>query len=183
MSDEKNIFKKISVNPPKHIFSTPLMVERGKMDLPPGTKGGEKMKPDPNETERQQAFDCFCKKVLKNEAANGHREINYRASMEVSMSDLPEEALEQIAVYDKFPWDFNEFRVGNDIVLIESDRLSEALEAIPEKDRNILLMYFFLDMADREIADRIGIARRTVNDRRQSAIRLLQKLMGGEADE
>ena len=99
------------------------------------------------------------------------------------MSALPEDALEQLAVYDKFPWDFNEFRVGNDIVLIESDRLSEALEAIPEKDRNILLMYFFLDMADREIADRIGIARRTVNDRRQGAIRLLQKLMGGEADE
>lgn len=44
-------------------------------------------------------------------------------------------------------------------------------------------MYFFLDMADREIADHMGIARRTVNDRRQNAYRLLKMLMGGVADD
>ncbi len=183
MSDTKNNFEKNSINPPKPTFSTPLMDERGKMDLPPGTKGGEKMKPDLHEIERQQAFDSFCKKVLKNEAANGHREINHRANIEISMSDLPEEALEQLAVYDDYPWEYTSFPVGNETVLVRDDRLAEALEAIPEKERNIILMYFFLEMADREIADQMGIARRTVNDRRQNAYRLLKKLMGGEADE
>lgn len=141
------------------------------------------MKPDLHETERQQAFDSFCKKVLKNEAANGHREINYKANMEISMSALPEEAFAQLAVYDDYPWEHTSFRIGNENVLVKNDRLAEALEAIPEKDRNVILMYFFLEMADREIADQMGIARRTVNDRRQNAYRLLKKLMGGEADE
>lgn len=43
-------------------------------------------------------------------------------------------------------------------------------------------MYFFLDMADREIAERMNMARRTVNARRQKAYRLLKELMGGDVD-
>ena len=95
MSDRKNIFQKNSENQPKRHFPRPLMDERGKKDLPPGmTKGGEKMKLDPKEIQRQQTFDSFCKKVLKHEAANGHREINRRALMEIPMSELPEGAME-----------------------------------------------------------------------------------------
>ena len=43
-------------------------------------------------------------------------------------------------------------------------------------------MYWSLDMADREIAEYMNMARRTVNTRRQKAYRLLKELMGGEAD-
>ncbi len=184
MSDRKNKFEKNSANQPKRHFPRPLMDERGKNDLPPGmTKGGDKMKLDPKEIQRQQTFDSFCKKVLKHEAANGHREINRRALMEIPMSDLPEEAMEQLAVYDEYPWDYTSFQVGNETVYVKHERLAEALAAIPEKERNIILMYWFLDMADREIATHLGIARRTVNTHRQKGYDLLKKLMGGEADE
>ena len=44
-------------------------------------------------------------------------------------------------------------------------------------------MYWFMDMADREIAEYMNMARRTVNTRRQKAYRLLKELMGGEADD
>ena len=67
-------------------------------------------------------------------------------------------------------------------ILIEDDRLAEALNALPQDGRDILLMYFFLDMADREIAERMNMARRTVNARRQKAYRLLKELMGGDVD-
>lgn len=40
----------------------------------------------------------------------------------------------------------------------------------------------YLDMADREIAERMNMARRTVNARRQKAYRLLKELMGGDVD-
>ena len=141
------------------------------------------MKPDLHEIHKQHTFDSFCKKVLKHEAAGGHREINRRARIEISISDLPEEAMEQLAVYDDYPWDYTPFQVGDETVLVKDDRLAEALAAIPEKERNIILLYWFLELADREIADRMGIARRTVNTHRQNAYRLLKKLMGGDADE
>ena len=87
--------------------------------------------------------------------------------------------MEQLASYDRYPWEYTSFPV----ILIENDRLAEALNALPQDGRNILLMYFFLDMADREIAERMHVARRTVNARRQKAYRLLKELMGGEADD
>ena len=92
--------------------------------------------------------------MLKHEASGGYREINRRARMEISMSDLPEEAMEQLAVYDDYPWDYTPFQVGDETVLVGDDRLAEAPRAIPEKERNIILLYWFPGLADREIADR-----------------------------
>ncbi len=45
------------------------------------------------------------------------------------------------------------------------------------------MMHWFLNMVDREIAEYMNMARRTVNTRRQKAYRLLKELMGGEADD
>ena len=182
MSDRKNIFEKITANQPKRTFTGPVMDERGNKDLPPGKKGGETMTPDRHYEHKQHAFDSFCKKVLKCEAYNGYREISRRQSREVAFSELPEDSMEQLASYDRYPWEYTFFPVGGDVILIEDDRLAEALNALPQDGRDILLMYFFLDMADREIAERMNMARRTVNARRQKAYRLLKELMGGDVD-
>lgn len=100
----KNIFLKFfQGNQPKGASGRRVVGERGSNDLPPGKKGGEKMKPDLHEIHKQHTFDSFCKKVLKHEAAGGRREINRRARIEISISDLPEEAMEQLAVYDDYP--------------------------------------------------------------------------------
>ena len=91
--------------------------------------------------------------------------------------------MEQLASYDRYPWEYTPFTVGGDVILIEDDRLAGALNMLPQKNRDILLMYFFLDMADREIAEHLHMARKTVNKRRLKSYRLLKELMGGEADE
>lgn len=181
MKGEKTFLHKYSGMWPKRPLPAPVMDERGNQDLPPGTKGRETMKPDLHEIHKQHTFDSFCKKVLAHEANNGHRDINRRAAIEISMSDLPADAMEQLAVYDDYPWEHTSFPVGDDVVLIKNDRLAEALEAMPEKERDIILMYWFLDMADRDIASSMNMARRTVNRHRQKAYQLLRKLMGGEA--
>ncbi len=134
MSDRKNNFEKFVAIQPKHTFIGPVMDERGNKDLPPGKKGGEKMRPDLHEIHKQHTFDSFCKKVLKHEAGNGHREINRRIRIEISMSDLPEEAMEQLAVYDDYPWDYTPFQVGDETVLVKDDRLAEALLLFPKRN-------------------------------------------------
>ena len=60
--------------------------------------------------------------------------------------------------------------------------LADALNALPQDNRDILLMYWFLEMADREIAERMNLARRTINNRRLKSYRLLKELMGGDTD-
>ena len=74
--------------------------------------------------------------------------------------------MEQLAAYDRYPWEYNTFILGGDVILIENDLLADALNALPQDNRDILLMYWFLEMADREIAERMNLARRTINNRR-----------------
>lgn len=180
---ENKIFSdKHGLGLPKAPFGERVVGERGQKDLPPGTEGGEKLRPDRHYEHKQHAFDSYCKKVLKCEAYNGYREISRRQKRETPFSELSEEELTQLAVYDRYPWEYTAFPVGGDVILIKDDRLAEALNALPQDGRDILLMYFFLDMADREIAERMNMARRTVNARRQKAYRLLKELMGGDVD-
>ena len=72
--------------------------------------------------------------------------------------------------------------LGGDVILIENDLLADALNALPQDNRDILLMYWFLEMADREIAERMNLARRTINNRRLKSYRLLKELMRGDTD-
>ena len=90
--------------------------------------------------------------------------------------------MEQLAAYDRYPWEYNTFILGGDVILIENDLLADALNALPQDNRDILLMYWFLEMADREIAERMKLARRTINNRRLKSYRLLKELMGGDTD-
>ena len=90
--------------------------------------------------------------------------------------------MEQLAAYDRYPWEYNTFILGGDVILIENDLLADALNALPQDNRDILLMYWFMEMADREIAERMNLARRTINNRRLKSYRLLKELMGGDTD-
>ena len=65
--------------------------------------------------------------------------------------------MEQLTAYDRYPWEYNTFILGGDVILIENDLLADALNALPQDNRDILLMYWFLEMADREIAERMNL--------------------------
>ena len=182
MSSKIVFLKFFQGNQPKGAFGRRVVGERGRKELPPGTKGGENMKPDRHAEHKQHAFDSFCKKVLKCEACNGYREISRRKKHSIPFSELPGDAMEQLAAYDRYPWEYNTFILGGDVILIENDLLADALNALPQDNRDILLMYWFLEMADREIAERMNLARRTINNRRLKSYRLLKELMGGDTD-
>ena len=183
MSDKKNNFDFSRQSWPKQPSAERVVGERGRKELPPGTKGGENMKPDRNAEHNQHAFDSFCKKVIRCEAYNAYRAIGRRQDLEIPFSQLPEEAMEALAAWDVYPWEYTSFPVDGDVILIKDDRLADALTALPQRFRDILLMYWFLKLADREIGERLSLSRRTVNNRRQQAYELLKKLMGGDANE
>jgi hypothetical protein len=178
----KKIFQIDPENQPNRTTRERVVSERGRKELPPGTKGGENMKPDRHAEHKQHAFDSFCKKVLKCEACNGYREISRRKKHSIPFSELPEDTMEQFATYDRYPWEYNTFVLGGDVILIENDLLADALNSLPQDNRDILLMYWFLEMADREIAERMNLARKTINNRRLKSYRLLKELMGGDTD-
>ena len=145
----KNFFQIDPENRPNQTTRERVVSERGRKELPPGTKGGENLKPD------------------------RHYE----------QEELSEAEMAQLAVYDRYSWDYTTFPVGGAVILIEDDRLAEALLRLSQEDREIFMMHWFLRMSDEQIAKYMDKARRTVNTRRHKAYRLLKELMGGEADD
>ena len=179
----KKFFQIDPENRPNQTTRERVVSERGRKELPPGTKGGENLKPDRHYEHKQYAFDSYCKRSIKNEAMNAYTQLRKRSRREVSLSELPEDAMAQLAVYDRYSWEYTTFPVGGAVILIEDDGLAEALLGLSQEDREIFMMHWFLRMTDAQIARYINMPRRTVNTRRHKAYRLLTELMGGEADD
>ena len=156
----KKIFNINAGNQPNSGIAITVVGERGRKDPPPDTEGGENMTPDRHKEHKQHTFDSFCKRAIKYEALNAYRQIRYRRNCEISLSELPEEIMEQLAVYDRYPWEYHSFTARGTVILIENDLLADALNQLSQENREILLMYWFFEMTDREIADYLHLARK-----------------------
>jgi len=141
------------------------------------------MGPQSFEEHIQHQFDSYCKKTLKLTARDCYRRIKRRGEREIVLSELSEQDLAKLAVTDEYFKDAYSFSVlGYDITVSDVD-LAEALTELPADRRDIILLAYFLNMSDREIAERLNIVRRTVAYRRASSLQELKKFMEGNADE
>ena len=138
------------------------------------------MKPHSHEEHIQHSFDAFCKKVLRNEARDYQDALARKRNREVYFSELPVEVLEQFAVRDTYFTDSRTFEVIGHSVCIDDETLAEAISALPVDRRDIILLSYFLDMSDAEIANVLNMVRRSVAYRRTSTLKLLKNLMGGK---
>lgn len=50
------------------------------------------------------------------------------------------------------------------------------LESLTEKQREVFLLYYYDGLKQREIAERLGISRDSVNDRLEGALKKVKKL-------
>lgn len=62
-------------------------------------------------------------------------------------------------------------------VAIENEDLANALTVLPDDKRDIVLLAYFLDMNDQEIADKLDMVRRTVQYKRAQSPKELKKEM------
>lgn len=128
-------------------------------------------------------FDAFCKKVLRNEARDYLDEMKRKNSREISFSALPVESMEQFASYDHYFTQDRTFNILGCTVYVDDADLAEAIAALPKEKQDIILLFYFLEMSDYEIAKRLNMIRTSVTYRRTSTLKLLKKLIGGNADE
>ncbi len=138
------------------------------------TKGGEDMKKTTSEADTQRVFDCYCKRILKNEAINIQKHNQYLNSKQVSFTELTPEQLAQICTFDEYSTDYSRFKVLEYDIAVKDELLAEALHELPENKREIILLSYFLDYNDIEIAELLNLVRRTVNDQRNKALKDLK---------
>ena len=154
---------------------------KGINNLPPGTRGGENMEPNRTEWQKRCTFNGFCKKVLKNEAIDAIRENRTRRKREVVFSELTPQEESQLYTYDHYFAEETGFQVAGK--WITPKLLADALNMLPEEKRQAVLLYYFFDMSDVEIAGLMKIPRSTVQYRRTSSFELLKRYLEERADE
>ena len=132
----------------------------------------------------RKQFDSFCKTLLKNEMIDYERARSYRQKHEVSFSELTQEELSRLNTEDDYIAESEVFRVLDYDIEVKDELISEALKYLPEKKRNVILLSFFLDMTDTEIARaHESWFRNTIHHHRVSSLQALRKIMEGIADE
>lgn len=72
--------------------------------------------------------------------------------------------------------------LGYDIE-VKDALIAEALQSLTEKKRNVILLSYFMEMSDAEIAREMNLVRSTVHEHRKRSLELLKNIMEGNTDE
>ncbi|WP_418589813.1 RNA polymerase sigma factor [Hominenteromicrobium sp.] len=106
------------------------------------------------------------------------KRCKYRKKHEVTFSDLSPQEENQLYTCDKYfvndEAEKSFFVAGKEIT---AKQLADALHSLPEEKRQAVLLYYFFDMKDAEIAELMKIPRSTVQFRRTSSFELLKRFL------
>ena len=124
----------------------------------------------------QRKFCTYCIKVLHGEALNYLDELERQREREVNFSELLQKDLEALCSHDDYEMAEN-FTVMGRQVPVRDEWISEALKKLPVKKREIILMLYFLDMTEKEIAACLKLVQSTVHYHKDDSLRRLKKMM------
>jgi len=121
-------------------------------------------------------FWRYCTKVVHGEALNYLNELRKIHEHEIGFSELTEEEWNRMKVMDDY-LEKSYFPVFGLEIPVNSFAISEALKQLPEKKRNIILMSYFLDMTEKEIAKYLDMVQSTVHYHKTDSLKLLKEIM------
>ena len=142
----------------------------------------EKSSSGRNET-NQKLFDSYCKRILKNEAIDCFREIQKHRQREIFFSELNEKEWKQLYMEDEYDLDTCNFRVLGYDVEVKDALIAEALNLLSDKKREVVLLAYFLDMSDTEIANLLNLRQSTIHYHRTSSLKSLKEFLEERTNE
>lgn len=90
---------------------------------------------------------------------------------------MPEAVLTSLCTFDSDPAEQYIFHVYGHRIPIRNDRLAEILLALGDEGYSILLLYYSLQLRDREIASLLGLSRSKIQKDRKILFDELKKRM------
>lgn len=129
------------------------------------------MKQDELEQYHECSFDAFCKKAIRNLAIDAKR-IYWKKSMVTSDDELLANYVKSLKTEDTY--DLNKYEkiyyVNGVKVVVTNESVGEALKFIMPNKRAVLLLSFFMDYRDSDIARTLRITNSTVSYRKKQAL-------------
>lgn len=126
-------------------------------------------------------FEAYCKAAINNAVLKVRQRRAQREKREVLLADLPENALYDVGAEDKelerAEIERRVFHVRGVDVAVSDERLARALSYLLPKDREIVLLSYFAELTDGEVAQRVKLSRPTVQRRKNAALGKLRDLL------
>ena len=121
-------------------------------------------------------FDRACILAINGEAANYFKALDRYGKRETSFSELSEVQLGELYTVDEYSVENFFFQVLEYDIEVKDPKIAMALEKLTERKRNVILLYFFMDMNDVEIAKSMNLVRSTVCEHRKRSLEILKDL-------
>lgn len=135
-----------------------------------------------HEKAKEHAFDTYCKKVMRNKARDIFRRMDAMHRREIAYCEAAPCDFARMSACDAY------FRsaaciwieaIGAEVQVVGTD-LTNALLALKQPCRDIVLLSYFCGLRDGEIAALIGIPRSTVQYHRAAALRAMRRMLTAE---
>lgn len=122
-------------------------------------------------------FDRKCKLALDGEVVDYDRHMDYRRKHEILFSELSERQAGELSVLDEYDATSYFFKACDYDVKVKSSLLAEALNALTDKKREVILLSYFMEMSDADIARKMNLVKSTVHEHRTRSLELLKRIM------
>jgi len=120
-------------------------------------------------------FDRLCQMALKGEAVNYYKHMDYRRKHEVTFSELSEKELSKLFTMDEYGTEYHHFEVHGYDIEVKNTLIAEALKELTERKRNVILLSYFMEMSDADIAREMNLVRSTIHEHRTRSLEILKK--------
>ena len=125
----------------------------------------------------QNQFEVFCIRVLQNEARDCYRELERMSKKMVLFSEMTAEQLNSLSSTAEYDSDFYLFEIYGYKVRVRNQKSGEAISKLSKKKQDIILLSFFLDMSEADIARYMKLGQSTVHYHKANSLKELKKLM------
>ncbi|EHI99234.1 Sigma-70 region 4 type 2 [Clostridium sp. DL-VIII] len=128
----------------------------------------------------QFQFDYIARKTMIRTQSNCCRSIGRRSKHEYLFSEISDLELNRLQTFDTYNLDNNMYEILSLDVEVSDCKIAKALDILSKRKRDIILMFYYLEMSDEEISEELDVNRSTVYRNRTNALEIIKKLLEEE---
>lgn len=135
------------------------------------------MSPEQFRKYQEESFDSFCKTVIRHEAINAHKRLAALAEKEIPLSTLSPVEISKLCYEDNYRTYSRTYYVKDMPIKVYDPLFGEVLQYLSPQRRDVILLFYFLQYNDSDIARFLRISRSAVIGRKSSALKRLKELL------
>lgn len=142
-------------------------------------KGGDTLNTSSFQQIIRLQFDSLMKLVIRRKSISYYRELARHSKHEKPFCDLLDISYEN-GINDLYPSEYMTFYVYDFIVQMSNEKLGKALKKLSNRQIDVILLFYFFDFSDIEIAKLYQCSRSAIYRSRKNALNKLKIQMKGK---